>query len=54
MKNLGYANGWAETPEEVVRCQELKHPRWSRNLGRCDNEYGCDVCDFKYQIDSSD
>ena len=56
MKDLGYANGWTETPEEVKRCGELLHSeqRWSRNAGRCVTEYGCSVCDYKYKVDSSD
>jgi hypothetical protein len=56
MKNLGYANGWTETPEEVVKCNELGHrdQRWARNVGRCLTEYGCNECGYTYKIDSGD
>ena len=54
MKNLGYANGWTETPTEVKKCEELGHRTWSRNVGRCNTEHGCDECGYTYKVDSSD
>jgi len=62
MKDLGYANGWRETPEIVEKCgathdrgdQGEKHRFYSKNVGRCLNEYGCLTCGYKYLVDSSD
>lgn len=58
MKDLGYANGWIETPEIVKKCREqnndFKHIGYRRAIGRCLNEYGCERCGYKYLIDSSD
>ena len=58
MENLGYANGWQDTPE-IVKKRELrdageKHQIWSRNEGRCLNAYGCETCGYEYRVDSSD
>lgn len=57
--NLGYANGWVETPEIIEKCRESrdrgeKHETWSRNDGRCLNSYGCKTCGYEYKVDSSD
>lgn len=59
MNDLGYANGWAETPDIIKVCREKRlsgeeHDVWSNNRGRCLNEYGCDTCGYKYTVDSSD
>lgn len=54
MKDLGYANGWIETPEIVKKCNQLGHRGYSINRGKCLNEYGCERCGYKYLIDSSD
>lgn len=53
-KDFGYANGWKETPTEVVMCGELGHEIWIRNEGKCLNKYGCDICGYTYLVDSSD
>jgi len=55
MKNLGYMNGWFDgTPEELKKCRELGHELEKETIGRCLNEYTCDICNIKYKIDSSD
>lgn len=54
MKDLGYANGWKETPDEIRICDILKHRQSSRKAGKCLTEYGCEKCEYKYLVDSSD
>ena len=57
MSNLGWANGWNETPEIVVKCQELGHQKSSidRSHGRgADNEVRCNTCGYVFHYDSSD
>jgi hypothetical protein len=52
--DLGYANGWGETPEIVKKCWEQDHEREGGNIGRCLSETICRICGYKYKIDSSD
>ncbi len=52
IKDLGYANGWKETPEIVKECRE-KHKQRSRTIGNCLHEYYCDKCGYVYKVDSS-
>lgn len=50
MKDLGYANGWGKTPQEVKDCEhdkELKYP-YSNVI-----QYTCKICGFTYKVDSS-
>ena len=54
MTNYGYANGWNETPEAIKKCRELKHKTVEKKLGRCLNQYTCDICKYTYKVDSSD
>ena len=54
MINYGYANGWKETPEQVKRCRELKHPIQTVKIGNCLTEYICPTCGYEYKIDSGD
>lgn len=54
MKDLGFANGWKNTPEIVKVCKELGHIQYEYNAGRCLHEYGCGACKYKYFVDSSD
>ena len=55
IKNLGYANGWQNgTPEIVRQCHEKGHPLEVANVGRCVTKYTCKVCEYTYEIDSSD
>lgn len=54
MKDFGYANGWDETPKEVLDCAILKHKRIKKTISNCLREYSCKECGYKYLIDSSD
>jgi hypothetical protein len=53
MKNLGFVNGWIETPEELKKCRELGHDIIIKKIGYHLDEYRCDICKYKYQVDSS-
>lgn len=48
------ANGWLELPSLVTICLEKKHSVEKKGIGRCLTEVKCDICKYKYQIDSSD
>ena len=55
LKDLGWANGWLETPEIVRICRKLHHmtseedcPPWS-----CVTLITCEDCQYIYKIDSS-
>lgn len=54
--DLGYANGWGRgnTPEIVKICEDMKHLGYSKNVGKCLTEYGCEICNYHYLVDSSD
>ena len=56
MIDLGYTNGWRDTPEEVKKCRENKHQ--VRNTPdirfRCVRIIYCPICDYQYRVDSSD
>lgn len=54
MIDLGYANGWRETPDVVKACKVAGHEKTIKNVGRCLTEYSCPVCGYKYLVDSSD
>ncbi len=54
VQDLGYANGWKDTPDIVKKCHEMGHIQNGRNVGRCLHEYGCGACKYKYLVDSSD
>ena len=45
-KDLGYANGWAETPEIVKDCDTQGHKQYSHNVGKCLTECGCVACRY--------
>lgn len=53
-KDLGYMNGWKETPPEYDRCKKLGHPLKEDGIGRCLAEYSCPICKIKFKVDSSD
>lgn len=53
-KDLGYANGWKETPPEYDKCKKLGHPLKEEGIGRCLAEYSCPICKIKFKVDSSD
>lgn len=54
MTNYGYANGWAETPEQVEKCYKAGHKLLVKNIGRCLNQYTCETCGYYYKVDSGD
>ena len=55
-KDLGWANGWKETPEIVKKCREAKHRvidfDHSGNRG-LHHEVNCPICKYIYHYDSS-
>lgn len=54
-KCMGCANGWKETPPEVLKAYADKDAKWfTVNIGRCYNEYWCDTYKLYYSVDSSD
>jgi len=58
-RDLGWANSWRETPEEVKRCREQGHRTTDIDKGRpphrgLDHVVTCDVCRIVYHYDSSD
>ncbi len=50
-RDLGYANGWGDTPEIVKNCP---HRRYELPLGSCVTQVSCPICGFTYRVDSSD
>lgn len=52
--DLGTANGWIATPELVKKCTAKKHSPKQTGVGRCLTEVKCELCRYKYLIDSSD
>ena len=52
--DLGYANGWKDTPKILRTCNKRKHFMYIKTVGKCLNEYGCELCGYKYLVDSSD
>ena len=59
LKDLGWVNGWTETPEIVVKCREQKHELTSTDEGH-EKGYGyndvtrCENCGYLYHCNSSD
>lgn len=53
MSNLGYANGWAETPAIVKNCERMAHGWVTRQIGRCEREHSCPICNYRFKVDSS-
>jgi hypothetical protein len=53
--DLGWANGWAEKPAEVLACQAKGHRMTSQDIAARKNTlYSCDECGIQYHVDSSD
>ena len=50
LRDLGWANGWKETPKIVKECD---HPLVGRRIGNCAYERKCYVCGYVYSVDSS-
>jgi hypothetical protein len=55
-KHLGWANGWRDRPEELLKCIELKHERdyVAHDKRGFENTASCDICKIYYKYDSSD
>ena len=57
VRDLGWANGWKETPEIVKRCRALGHKTIDTNRDPTwhglTNEVRCDECGYVYRYDSS-
>jgi hypothetical protein len=53
-ESFGYANGWKEVPPYIKKCEELGHKKYSKSVGRCLTECGCEICGYTYLVDSSD
>lgn len=57
--DLGYANGWVgrdgkiKLPEIVKICEKKGHVKQRTTVGRCLTEYSCEICGYKYLVDSS-
>jgi len=61
MKDLGWANDWADTPrepEEYKKCCEAKHKITDIDVGPphrgMDHVCTCDICNIRWHYDSSD
>lgn len=54
MKNLGWANGWRETPPEVIEAEKKGYKVTSVSCGHCVTEYVCEEGGWFYKVDSSD
>jgi hypothetical protein len=56
--DFGWANGWCETPAEIVRCRDLGHRPSDTDVGPpyrgIEHVIVCDVCRIVYRVDSSD
>ena len=55
-KFLDWENAWNETPQEVIDCKKLKHPRqmYSHDRRGFENTVQCKICKYYYKYDSSD
>ena len=59
MKDLGWANGWKETPEIVTKCREArkngeKHEmEGGKGPWSCTSVTTCKTCGYTYMVDSS-
>lgn len=56
--DLGWMNGWKETPLAVQECERLKHQPRSVDVGPpnrgLETVVTCEICNIVYRIDSSD
>lgn len=53
-KDLGYSNGWGKIPDIVEKCEKKHHKLSAVKVDRGVTEYFCDICKYKYRIDSTD
>lgn len=51
IRDLGWGNGWSETPEIVKNCP---HQQTEIHLGSCVHQVTCVECGFTYKYDSGD
>ena len=51
VKDLGWANGWAETPAVVKACT---HRKVEVSLSSCVTQVTCLECQYTYRVDSGD
>ena len=58
MQDLGWKNGWRETPEIVEKCEALHHETSDVDMGPpyrgLDHVVTCRICGYQYHYDSSD
>lgn len=58
VKDLGWANGWSETPGMVKKCHQAKHKTSDIDVGPQNRGIHhivrCDICGYVYHYDSSD
>lgn len=52
--DLGWGNGWAETPQVVKDCADRKHAVTEIHLGSCVHQVTCVECGYTYKYDSGD
>lgn len=52
MSDLGYANGWRETPLLVEKCEAAGHKTQEKTIARCLREVRCSICNYKFTVDS--
>lgn len=54
MSDLGYANGWGDdVPQIRLNCKASGHVTQEETIGRCLREVRCEVCNYKFKVDSS-
>ena len=55
MKDFGYANGWTETPKEIVEAIEkgYRFKEVSHRPSGVDTVYECEELGLRYHVDSS-
>ena len=55
-KSLGWENAWDKTPQELIDCKKLNHPRrrYAHDRRGFENTVQCDICKYYYKYDSSD
>ena len=51
IEDLGWGNGWAETPQVVKDCN---HVTTDVTIGPCVHQVTCSECGYTYKYDSSD
>ena len=53
VQDLGWANGWGETPDIIKKCREAKHKTEEMTPRMFDHVVRCDICGYVYKYDSS-